>query len=112
MVFDLTGMTALVTGASGGIGSAIATALAGQGARLAVSGSNADKLTAFRERLGGDHNAVPANQSDAGAVDALVPAALVALGGRLALLVHTAAAHRDQRENPSKDDQQEKGRSS
>src|SRR3546814_16914437 len=83
MMFDLTGMTALVTGASGGIGSAIATALAGQGARLAVSGSNADKLTAFRERLGGDHIAVPANLSDAGAVDALVPAAVEALGGRL-----------------------------
>ena len=45
-MFDLTGMTALVTGASGGIGSAICAALAGQGARLAVSGSNAAKLEA------------------------------------------------------------------
>ncbi|MFX7808412.1 SDR family NAD(P)-dependent oxidoreductase, partial [Acinetobacter baumannii] len=52
MMFDLTGMTALVTGASGGIGSSIATALAGQGARLAVSGSNGEKLEAFRASLG------------------------------------------------------------
>src|SRR3546814_9046886 len=54
-MFDLTGMTALVTGASGGIGTAIAQALAAQGARLAVSGSNADKLNALRDPLGGDH---------------------------------------------------------
>ena len=49
-MFDLTGMTALVTGASGGLGSAIAKALAGQGARLAVSGSNVDKLESFPRR--------------------------------------------------------------
>src|SRR3546814_9192408 len=61
LMFDLTGMTALVTGASGGIGSAIAQALAAQGARLAVSGSNADKLNAFRDTLGGDHVALPCN---------------------------------------------------
>ena len=44
MMFDLTGMTALVTGASGGLGSSIARALSAQGARLALSGSNVDKL--------------------------------------------------------------------
>jgi 3-oxoacyl-[acyl-carrier protein] reductase len=44
MMFDLSGMTALVTGASGGLGSAIARALAGQGVRLGVSGSNVEKL--------------------------------------------------------------------
>jgi 3-oxoacyl-[acyl-carrier protein] reductase len=60
-MFDLTGMTALVTGASGGIGSEIAKALAAQGARLAVSGSNADKLEAFRASLGGDHVTLPCN---------------------------------------------------
>ena len=94
-MFDLTGMTALVTGASGGIGSAIATALAGQGARVAVSGSNADKLAAFRDRLGATHVAVPANLADAAAVDALVPAAVEALGGRLDILVNNAGVTRD-----------------
>ncbi|MEC7399121.1 MAG: SDR family NAD(P)-dependent oxidoreductase, partial [Pseudomonadota bacterium] len=50
-MFSLEGKTALVTGASGGIGSSIAYALARQGARLALSGSNGDKLRAFREQL-------------------------------------------------------------
>ena len=54
-MFDLSGMTALVTGASGGIGSAIAKGLAAQGARLAVSGSNVAKLEEYRAELGGDH---------------------------------------------------------
>jgi NAD(P)-dependent dehydrogenase (short-subunit alcohol dehydrogenase family) len=61
MMFDLSGMTALVTGASGGLGSAIARALAAQGARLAMSGSNVEKLERFRAELGGDHVAVAAN---------------------------------------------------
>lgn len=95
MMFDLTGMTALVTGASGGIGSAIARALARQGARLAVSGSNAEKLTAFRDQLGGDHVAVPADLADPIAVDALVPAAVEALGDKLDILVNNAGVTRD-----------------
>ena len=94
-MFDLTGMTALVTGASGGIGSEIAKALAAQGARLAVSGSNADKLEQFRASLGGDHVALPCNLSDGAAVDALVPAAVAALGGRLDILVNNAGVTRD-----------------
>ncbi|BBB09201.1 3-oxoacyl-[acyl-carrier-protein] reductase [Sphingopyxis sp. EG6] len=94
-MFDLTGMTALVTGASGGIGSAIAQALAAQGARLAVSGSNADKLSAFRDTLGGDHVALPCNLGDAAAVDALIPAAVDALGGKLDILVNNAGVTRD-----------------
>jgi 3-oxoacyl-[acyl-carrier protein] reductase len=94
-MFDLTGMTALVTGASGGIGSAIAKALAAQGARLAVSGSNAKKLEAFRDTLGGEHVQLPCNLSDGAAVDALVPQAVEALGGRLDILVNNAGVTRD-----------------
>jgi 3-oxoacyl-[acyl-carrier protein] reductase len=94
-MFDLTGMTALVTGASGGLGSAIAKALAGQGARLAVSGSNAAKLEAFRGSLGGDHVALPCNLADGAAVDQLVPQALEALGGKLDILVNNAGVTRD-----------------
>src|ERR1043165_30610 len=93
-MFDLSGMTALVTGASGGIGSAIAEALAGRGARLAVSGSNEAKLEAFRAGLGGDHLALPCNLSDAAAVDALVPQAVESLG-QLDILVNNAGATRD-----------------
>ena len=94
MMFSLEGMTALVTGASGGLGSAIARALAGQGARLAVSGSNVDKLERFRGELGGDHVALPCNLSDGAAVDALVPQALEALG-KLDILVNNAGVTRD-----------------
>jgi 3-oxoacyl-[acyl-carrier protein] reductase len=94
-MFDLSGMTALVTGASGGLGSAIAKALASQGARLAVSGSNAEKLEKFRASLGGDHVALPCNLSDGGAVDQLVPQALEALGGKLDILINNAGVTRD-----------------
>ncbi|WP_448657645.1 3-oxoacyl-[acyl-carrier-protein] reductase [Sphingomonas sp. CJ99] len=104
-MFDLTGMTALVTGASGGIGSAIARALAAQGARLAVSGSNADKLNAFLADLGGDHVAVPCNLSDPASVDALVPQAAEALGGRLDILVNNAGITRDNLSMRMKDDE-------
>ena len=93
-MFDLTGMTALVTGASGGIGSAICHALAGQGARLAVSGSNVDKLEAFRASLSGDHVAVPCNLGDKDSVEALVPAALEKLG-QIDILVNNAGVTRD-----------------
>jgi 3-oxoacyl-[acyl-carrier protein] reductase len=95
MMFDLTGMTALVTGASGGIGSAIAQALAAQGARLAVSGSNVAKLEAFRDSLNGDHVALPCDLSDGAAVDALVPQAVEALGGKLDILVNNGGITRD-----------------
>jgi 3-oxoacyl-[acyl-carrier protein] reductase len=95
MMFDLTGMTALVTGASGGLGSSIAKSLASQGARLAVSGSNVEKLETFRTSLGGDHVALPCNLSEGAAVDQLVPKAVEALGGKLDILVNNAGVTRD-----------------
>ena len=94
-MFDLTGMTALVTGASGGIGSAIARALAGQGARLALSGSNEAKLSAFAEQFGGGHATLACDLADGAAVDALVPRAAEALGGKLDILVNNAGVTRD-----------------
>ena len=98
MMFDLTGMTALVTGASGGIGSAIARALAGQGARLALSGSNPAKLRAFRDELneefGHDHVEITCDLSNAEQVEALVPATLDTLG-KLDILVNNAGITRD-----------------
>ncbi|MBS7670513.1 3-oxoacyl-[acyl-carrier-protein] reductase [Croceicoccus gelatinilyticus] len=97
-MFDLSGMTALVTGASGGIGSSIAVALAKQGARLALSGSNGDKLRAFREQLneeiGGDHVEITCNLSDTTQVEELVPAAIDTLGS-LDILVNNAGITRD-----------------
>jgi 3-oxoacyl-[acyl-carrier protein] reductase len=104
-MFDLTGMTALVTGASGGLGSAIAKALAGQGARLAVSGSNVEKLERFRGQLGGDHVALACNLADGAAVDSLVPHAVEALGGKLDILVNNAGVTRDNLLMRMKDDE-------
>ena len=103
-MFDLTGMTALVTGASGGIGSAIAKSLSEQGARLALSGSNIDKLEAFKAEIGGDHVALPCNLSDPAAVDALVPQAVEALG-KLDILVNNAGVTRDNLAMRMKDDE-------
>ena len=105
-MFDLTGMTALVTGASGGIGSAICHALAGQGARLAVSGSNVEKLEAFRASLGGDHVAVPCNLGDKDSVEALVPAALEKLG-QIDILVNNDGVTRDNLAMRMKDEEWE-----
>jgi 3-oxoacyl-[acyl-carrier protein] reductase len=95
MMFDLSGMTALVTGASGGLGSAIAKALAAQGARLALSGSNQAKLEAFAKELGGDHVTLVCDLSNAEQVDQLVPRAVEALGGKLDILVNNAGVTRD-----------------
>ena len=97
-MFDLSGMTALVTGASGGIGSSIARCLAKQGARLALSGSNSSKLRAFRDELneefGHDHVEITCDLSNATQVEELVPATLDTLG-KLDILVNNAGITRD-----------------
>jgi 3-oxoacyl-[acyl-carrier protein] reductase len=93
-MFDLTGLTALVTGATGGLGAAIARALAGQGARLALSGTSREKLEALAADLGSNHVVLPANLADAAEVETLVPAALEALG-QLDILVNNAGITRD-----------------
>jgi 3-oxoacyl-[acyl-carrier protein] reductase len=93
-MFDLTGMTALVTGASGGIGSAIAKALAGQGARVALSGTREEALRGVAGEIGGESVILPANLSDAASVDALVPQAVEAMG-KLDILINNAGVTRD-----------------
>ena len=70
-MFDLTGKSALVTGASGGIGQAIAAALHTQGAVVALSGTRAEKLAEVAEALGDRCHVLPCNLSDGAAVDAL-----------------------------------------
>lgn len=98
MMFSLEGKTALVTGASGGIGSSIAYALARQGARLALSGSNGDKLRAFREQLieevGGDHVEITCDLSNSTQVEELIPATIDTLG-KMDILVNNAGITRD-----------------
>ena len=93
-MFDLTGMTALVTGASGGIGSAVARALAGQGATVALSGTREAALAEVAADIPGAA-ILPCDLSDAEAVDGLVPRAVEALGGKLDILVNNAGVTRD-----------------
>ncbi|MGR3435056.1 MAG: 3-oxoacyl-[acyl-carrier-protein] reductase [Shimia sp.] len=93
-MFDLTGKHALVTGASGGIGGAIAAALHGAGATVALSGTREAPLRDLAESLGDRAHVVPCNLSDLDAVDALPKQAAEAMGG-LDVLVNNAGITRD-----------------
>ncbi len=93
-MFDLSGKRALVTGATGGIGGAVAKALHAQGAHVAVSGTRAEKLEALAEALKERVSPVPCNLSDLDAVDALPKQASEAMGG-LDILVANAGVTRD-----------------
>ena len=93
-MFGLDGKTALVTGASGGIGAAIARALHAQGAAVVLSGTRRDALDALAAELGDRSHVCPADLRDAGAADALVASAETA-AGPLAILVNNAGFTRD-----------------
>ena len=93
-MFDLQGKTALVTGASGGLGGAIARALHGQGAVVALSGTRREALETLAAELGERTHVLPCDLSDSAAVEALVPAAEAAMGG-LDILVNNAGVTRD-----------------
>jgi len=94
MMFDLTGKTALVTGASGAIGGAIARALHAQGATVAVSGTRMDALDAVAAALGSRVHVLPCDLADKNAVEALVPAAEEKME-KLDILVANAGLNRD-----------------
>ena len=94
-MFDLTGKCALITGASGGIGGAIARALHGAGATVGLSGTRVEPLQALADDLGSRAHVLPCNLSDPAAVEALTKDAIAAMGG-LDILVNNAGVTRDQ----------------
>jgi 3-oxoacyl-[acyl-carrier protein] reductase len=94
-MFDLTGKTALVTGASGGIGGAIARALHVQGATVVLSGTRQEALDALKAELGSRAFTATCNLSDIASVDALPKAAEEAAGGPIDILVNNAGITRD-----------------
>lgn len=93
-MFDLTGKKALITGATGGIGGAIASALHRQGAEIALSGTRAEKLSNLAEKLNERVHVLPCDLSDLDAVDALPGQAMEAMGG-IDILVSNAGVTKD-----------------
>ena len=93
-MFDIAGKNALVTGASGGIGAAIATALHGAGATVGLSGTRVEPLEALAAELGDRAHVLPCNLSDPDAVQQLPKDATAAMGG-IDILVNNAGITRD-----------------
>jgi 3-oxoacyl-[acyl-carrier protein] reductase len=104
-MFDLTGKTALVTGASGGIGGAIAKALHSQGARVVLSGTRAEALEALKAELGERAFTATANLSDIASVEGLPKAAEAAAGAPIDILVNNAGITKDNLFMRMKDDE-------
>src|SRR5215211_8173792 len=94
MLFDLAGKTALVTGATGGIGAAIAQALHAQGATVALSGTRVEVLDALQRKLGERSHSFQCDLARADEVEKLVPLAETAMG-TLDILVNKAGITRD-----------------
>ena len=94
-MFDLTGKTALVTGATGGIGAEIARTLHAQGARVVLSGTREGVLQELAASLGDRAHVAAANLSDSAAVDGLIDAAETAGGAQLDILVANAGITKD-----------------
>ena len=107
-MFDLTGKAALVTGASGGIGGAIARALHGQGATVTLSGTRAEALEQLKASLGDRAHVVAARMDDAAEIDRLAKEAEAAMGGKLDILVNNAGITRDNISMRMKDEEWEK----
>ncbi len=103
-MFDLTGKTVLVTGATGGIGGAIARSLHASGATVAVSGRQAEKLEGLASELGERVHVVPCDLGDRAAVAKLIDEAIGKLG-RLDILVNNAGLTRDNLFMVMKDEQ-------
>lgn len=93
-MFDLTGKSALITGASGGIGAEIARVLHGAGATVGLSGTRVEPLEALMAELGGNAHVLPCNLSDAEAVEALPKTASEAMGA-VDILINNAGITRD-----------------
>src|SRR5882757_7830867 len=106
-MFDLSGKTALVTGASGGIGGAIARALHKQGATVTLSGTRADALEQLKSSLGERAHVVAARMDDAADIDRLAKEAEAAMG-KLDILVNNAGITRDNISMRMKDEEWEK----
>jgi 3-oxoacyl-[acyl-carrier protein] reductase len=104
-MFDLSGKRALVTGATGGIGGAIARAFHKAGATVAISGRQIDKLEALKNELGERAVVVPCDLADRASVAKLIDEAVKELGGRLDILVNNAGLTKDNLFMVMKDDQ-------
>ena len=104
-MFSLTGKTALVTGATGGIGGAIAKMFHRQGATVAISGRQVDKLEALKTELKERCVVVPCDLADKAQVSKLIDEAVKALGGRLDILVNNAGLTKDNLFMVMKDEQ-------
>ena len=107
-MFDLTGKAALVTGASGGIGGAIARQLHKQGATVTLSGTRVDALEQLKSVMGERTHVVTAKMDDAADIDRLAKEAETAMGGKLDILVNNAGITRDNISMRMKDEEWEK----